>query len=107
MMKSGGVLRVAVPDGELYLRNYFADRSWMLERRRRQFRTPMEVLNEVARQTHQHHYMYDYETLSLWLREAGFSSVVRVSFRQGRGPSELLIDSEKRAFESLYVEATR
>jgi hypothetical protein len=51
--------------------------------------------------------MYDYETLSLWLREAGFSSVVRVSFRQGRGPSELLIDSEKRAFESLYVEATR
>jgi predicted SAM-dependent methyltransferase len=107
VLQPGAILRVVVPDGELYLRNYFQDRTWMLERRKGSFRTPMEVINEAARQTYEHQYLYDYETLALWLQEAGFSSVWQCEFRQGQGPSELLIDRSERVFESLYVEARR
>jgi predicted SAM-dependent methyltransferase len=108
VLKDRGVIRVIVPDGELYCRNYLSDRQWMMERRQRcQFRTPMEVINEVARQKQEHQYLYDFETLALKLSEAGFGSIHRCTFQSGEGPRELLIDSQARAFESLYVEATR
>jgi len=100
----GGILRLSVPDGELYLKRYFEDREWMLARRNRRFQTPMEVINEVFRQGREHHYCFDYETLSLWLRNAGFVEVVRADLGLGACP-ELLIDQEWRKFESLYVEA--
>lgn len=108
VLKHRGAIRVIVPDGELYIRNYLNDRNWMMRRRPyRNFHTPMEVINEVARHGLHHQYMYDFETLELRLAEAGFGSIRRCAFQQGAGPQELLIDSETRAFESLYVEATR
>jgi len=58
----------------------------MMERRTlRHFRTPMEVINEVARQQQQHHYLYDFETLELKLSEAGFGSIHRCMFQSGKG----------------------
>jgi predicted SAM-dependent methyltransferase len=108
VLKRHGVIRVVVPDGELYIRNYLSDRTWMMERRTRcQFHTPMEVINEVARQKQEHQYMYDFETLALKLSEAGFGSIRRCAFQRGEGPQALLIDRQARAFESLYVEAIR
>ena len=56
----------------------------------------MEVINEVARQQGQHQYLYDFETLSLRMAEAGFSSIRRCKFREGVGPRELLIDRDPR-----------
>lgn len=78
----------------------------MLARRNGKFGTPMEVVNEVFRQRYEHGYCYDYETLSLWLREAGFVDVARVDFGKGSRP-ELLIDQESRCIDSLYVKARR
>jgi predicted SAM-dependent methyltransferase len=108
VLKDRGVIRVIVPDGELYIRKYLSDREWMMKRWPRfGFRTPMEVINQVARQGQQHQYMYDFETLQLKLSDAGFGLIHRCSFRSGNGPTELLIDREERALESLYAEATR
>ncbi|HEY1769790.1 MAG TPA: methyltransferase domain-containing protein [Chthoniobacterales bacterium] len=101
----GGILRLSVPDGELYLRRYFDDRSWMLDRRGGRHRTPMEVVNVVFRQRYEHQYCYDFETLALYLRDAGFASVRRMEYCHGEMP-ELLIDREDRRFESLYIEAS-
>ena len=106
ILRPGGVLRLIVPDGELYVRRFFEDRAWMLERRDRRFRTPMEVMNEVFRQEYEHQYTYDYETLSLHLKEAGFTDIKREGLKTGAMP-ELLVDQEWRAFESLYVEARK
>jgi predicted SAM-dependent methyltransferase len=106
VLRAGGVLRLSVPDGELYVRRYFDDRAWMLSLKRRglRFRTPMEVLNEVFRQRYEHQYTYDFETLALALRSAGFVDVTRVGFGEGLLPA-LQIDQPSRRFESLYVEA--
>lgn len=106
VLRPGGVLRLSVPDGELYIRRYVEDRAWMLESRGPRFRTPMEVLNEVFRQRYEHQYIYDFETLALALRDAGFVDVTRVGFGEGLLPA-LQIDQPARRWESLYVEARR
>lgn len=106
VLTPNGILRLSIPDGELYLKNYFHNREWILERRNAKFRTPMEVINEVFRQDFEHHYCYDFETLSLWLKEAGFTDIVRVGFENGSCP-ELQVDKESRSFESMYVEAKK
>lgn len=51
-----------------------------------------------------HRYMWDFESLSGALREAGFSTVARCRYRQGRTPDLDLLDN--RPEETLYVEAS-
>jgi predicted SAM-dependent methyltransferase len=106
VLRPGGVLRLSVPDGELYIRRYVDDPAWMLERRGESARTPMEVLNEVFRQRYEHQYIYDDETLALALRDAGFVDVTRAGFGEGLLPA-LQIDQPARSWESLYMEARR
>jgi hypothetical protein len=67
------------------------------------FRTKMEVVNFHFRQSGQHRFSYDDETLSALLRECGFEAVTRRDFASSELP-ELAIDSELRAPESLVVE---
>ena len=50
--------------------------------------------------------MYDFQLLKLLLDRLGFESARKVNFREGRDPI-LLIDSESRRSESLYVEAEK
>lgn len=51
-----------------------------------------------------HQYAYDFETLQALLTEAGFINIIRCKFLEGLD-ARLLIDSEERAIESLYLEA--
>ncbi len=106
VLKSGGTIRISVPDGELYLDKYFTDPDWVLKRRDGRFRTRMEVINEVFRQRYEHQYTYDFETISLYLNETGFVNCKKQGYGNGSVP-ELLIDKENRAFESLIVEAQK
>ena len=67
----------------------------------------MEVINCVFRQTYEHQYCYDEETLILHLKEAGFESAEpKKKFGEGEIP-DLLIDQKDRACESLYAEAKK
>jgi predicted SAM-dependent methyltransferase len=112
VLKPGGTLRIVVPDGELYLSEYarivagddghlpFSDGDEY-----RGIYTPIMSVNRIFGRFG-HRFIYDYETLSELLSRQGFVDIVRSAFRKGRD-AVLLIDTEKRAPESLYIEATK
>lgn len=103
-----GVARIIVPDGGLYVRRYlaaqplpYADDDMVAS----DIYTPFMSVNRIFYGCG-HRFIYDFETLALVLRRAGFQEVNRCSFATGRDP-QLLIDTPARAVESLYVEALR
>ncbi len=118
VLRPGGVLRVIVPDMERYLAAY-ARGGWEELARIRplepaledpytrvRYQTRAELINHIFRQGFEHKYAYDCETLSLRLRQAGFSSVERRPCGAGAQP-ELVLDQPQRASESLYLEAIK
>jgi predicted SAM-dependent methyltransferase len=108
VLQPGGVLRVSTPDGELYLRSYAGDGEFLRHEAFPQpAETPMDRINQVMREYGQHLWIYDAESLILALKRAGFSWVSRQRFGDSQHPRMGQIDSEMRAFESLYVEAVK
>jgi predicted SAM-dependent methyltransferase len=120
-LKSGGVLRVIVPDAEAYLRLYAQDDWDGLARLRpltkadgthrdhwlpNSYATRMELINAVFRQDGEHRYAYDFETLERLLQKVGFKDIRRVGFGVSTDPS-MPGDTPQRASESLYVEAIK
>jgi predicted SAM-dependent methyltransferase len=115
----GGILRIIVPDGELYLDLYHSwkrgDRTsfpYVDPQGRRDYEedsrygfTPMMAVNRIFR-GYEHRFAWDFETLQRVLSHAGFNEIRRVVFREGNDPM-LLIDSEVRRPQSLYVESRR
>jgi predicted SAM-dependent methyltransferase len=112
-LQEDGVLRIIVPDGELYVRAYSAP-GWEAlnlvkcggDVPEQVFRTKMEALNHVFLQDAEHYGAFDAETLGLVLNEAGFRDVTRRSWREGDFPGGP-IDLELHRPYSLYYEARR
>lgn len=103
VLQSGGVLRVGVPDLERYIHSYDSGDP-IIDDCRPGRPTRAIALSEIFFH-HGHKAMYDYETLALACREAGFSSTEHSAFAQGRLGVE--VDSESHKLETLYVEATK
>lgn len=116
VLASGGTLRVVVPDAELYLRRYVQHLDGVpresfpyedVERRDPRW-VPLGSVNRVFYQDRYspagHRTMFDFELLRRLASQAGFTTVDRASFRIGRD-RVLLVDSDARRSESLYVEA--
>lgn len=107
----GGVMRIIVPDGALYLAEYAKYRAGepykmpVAEEDERLFPfvTPMISVNRICR-AYDHLFLWDFETLRPALFKSGFSSVERRSFGEGVD-LKLLRDAPDRRVESLYVEA--
>jgi predicted SAM-dependent methyltransferase len=107
MLKPGGILRIITPDGAIYFDIY--------ERRKRGenvkmpyeegFITPMARINGIFR-NHGHKFIFDFETVQIVLEKSGFKNIKKESFKSGKD-SNLLLDTEYRAFESLYVECEK
>lgn len=116
VLAAGGILRLVVPDAELYLtiygRQIRGDTSvpfpYQPASCAEGLDSPILHVNRVFYQDREspqgHCAMYDFHLLERMLRDAGFAAVERRSYRAGRDPA-LLIDTESRACESLYVEA--
>jgi predicted SAM-dependent methyltransferase len=105
VLKPGGVLRIGVPDAERYLRSYISESDEFLDSNRPNRPTRLLALQEVFYE-YGHRTMYDYQTLNLLFRSAGFVIIRRASF----GKSEYLAqppDSEDRRSETLYVETVK
>lgn len=120
-LQPGGVLRIIVPDAEMYLKAY-ASGDWdalvknrPLERQGEAYRdcwlnetyhTKLEVVNAVFRQGSEHKFAYDAETLMFDLRAAGFREVINQRFGKSAS-NDALLDSPERELESLYVEGVK
>lgn len=106
-----GVLRVVVPDAEMYIRAYI-EPGWSAlnnitcggEVPEQSFTSKMEALNHVFHQGGEHHSGYDAESMELTLRTAGFSRVKHCTWRVGDFPNGC-IDREQHRPYSLYFEA--
>ena len=108
VLKTGGVLRVSTPDAGLFLRSYSGDRAFLNHPGfTESVETPLDRINMMMREYGQHLWVYDAESLMLLLRKTGFSSVVEQQYGVSIHPRMQQIDSAERAFESLYVEATK
>src|SRR3989442_1209679 len=103
VLQPGGVLRIGVPDLERYIHAYHG-KDPIIDDCRPGRPTQAIAMSEIFFH-HGHRATYDYETLALACREAGFSFVEHSAFAQGRLGAE--VDSEMRSLETLYAEATK
>ena len=112
VLRAGGILRIVVPDGQLYLSKYakhlaggLADMPYA-EDDESNFAivTPIVSVNRIFG-AHGHQFIWDYETLRLVLLKCGFTRIERRTFGEGTDP-KLLRDTPSRNIESLYVEAS-
>ena len=108
ILKSNGIIRIVVPDAELYLDLYQENKLG----KELPFpypatdcdKTDMMYVNDVFR-SYGHQYAYDALTLTKLLKKAGFVNIQKKSFMNGRD-RKLLIDTEYRSVSSLYMEAS-
>lgn len=112
VLRAGGILRVVVPDGQIYLSEYakhLAGNAACMpygedDKSSFAIATPITSVNRIF-SGHGHRFIWDYETLRLALFACGFGDVARRGFGEGRDP-RLLRDTPSRRVESLYVEAS-
>ncbi len=107
MLQPGGIIRIVVPDGELYFDLYHERKNGKTVHfpYEEGHITGMSRINELFRR-HGHLFIYDFETMKKILEAAGFVNIRKESYRKGNDPV-LLLDLDWRAHESLYVEAGR
>jgi predicted SAM-dependent methyltransferase len=118
VLNPGGIIRIIVPDMELYIKGYL-DSGWDTYINVRQLsndlkdhgmKTPyhckMELFNVVMRQGTEHKYGYDFENLKFVLDYFGFRDVKKQQFKVSY-LDELCIDHPSHKKESLYIEAIK
>ena len=112
ILQPKGVVRIILPDAELYLDLYEQSKNgknvefpYVSDTEKKNNFTPIMSVNRIFRD-HGHLFAYDAETLAVLLKNAGFINIKKESYMSGRC-SELLIDTESRKIESLYIEAEK
>lgn len=119
LLKPKGNLRITVPDGGLYIDLYSRSINgekiefpYVGEEGQKDLEkdsivgfTPMMAVNRIFR-GYGHLFAYDYETLKNMLASIGFKDIKQESFGLGR-EKKLILDSEKRKPQTLYVEASK
>lgn len=101
-LKSGGWLRISVPDLKKYV-NYYCGKE--AHRNFERWETGAEALRSVSQNYH-HRGLWDATLLSKCMTQCGFLQVSQVSFKKG-SDIRLLVDSEEREWESLYMEGRK
>jgi predicted SAM-dependent methyltransferase len=107
VLERGGVVRILVPDAELYLNTYVR----IKEGGKVEFpyhdpeKTSIMHVNRVFRD-YDHLFAYDFETIERMLTQAGFDEIQRKGHNEG-SDKNLLIDSREREIESLRVECVK
>jgi SAM-dependent methyltransferase len=104
VLKPGGILRIGVPDAAKYLQGYNDESNPFLESMRPGRPTRLLAVQDLFYWPG-HRTMYDFETLGLVVRAAGFSRVERRDF--GESALDPVPDSAHREPETLYVEAVK
>ena len=113
VLEHGGTLRISVPDTQRFLQAYvyndlsrWRELGWNVDRLQEHIYTQMHVLNLVFQQSGDHLFAYDFETLSVVLKKAGFKTVLRSQYN-GSADDQLRVDCDVHKLYSLYVEALK
>ena len=110
ILKIGGILRLSVPDLYLFAEKYvrgddeFYGQTTRDEKERFVGRTLSEKFMFVVSGMG-HKYQYDFDSLSLLLRECGFNQIERKRYRESDIPEIDLLDN--RPEQSLFIEARK
>lgn len=107
ILAPGGCIRLIVPDGEKIMRTYFENPGELVKRRQSVTSCDMEAVNSYFRQRYEHQIAYDEKLLAWQLQAVGFIEVERMCFGRAKASTSILIDDEKYAWESLYIEAIK
>jgi predicted SAM-dependent methyltransferase len=112
VLRPGGRLRITCPALDIYVERYqagdqaFFDQVYAAGRSFEDLATPGHIL---MGQMHGwgHQWIYDHAGMTYELNKAGFTGVVRSSFRDSDFPDleDLEPDTEARTIQSLYMEA--
>lgn len=119
VLKPGCLVRIVVPDAGLYISLYSRAKSgenvefpYVGEAGKKDFEvdsavafTPIMAVNRIFR-SYGHRFAYDFQTMEAMLKHVGFVGVSQCAFRVG-SDTNLLVDAEYRAPQSLYVEAIK
>lgn len=113
VLKPGGNIRIVVPDGELYLTRYSEIMREQTSARLpyadgdnyQGLYSPIMSVNRIF-YADGHVFIYDFDTLHKLLERNRFIEIRKKTHKSGRDP-QLLIDTESRMVESLYVEASK
>jgi predicted SAM-dependent methyltransferase len=121
VLKPGTKIRVIVPDVSVFIEAYSSkNQAWFKEwerliftesadseRAERKLASPMCAISFIT-QEYFHQSSWDFETMSYFLKEAGFISIEKCEFRKGSEKNLLQdLDHLDRKLVSLYVEATK
>lgn len=102
VLKPGAIFRCSVPDLRRYVDFYEGRNS---DAQFNMFRSGCEAFWNLT-QNHLHRSVWDSDMLKQEMVASGFSRTEQRGFREGED-ARLLVDLEHRAWESLYVEATK
>lgn len=110
VLEPGAWVRIVVPSLEIYARKYVQAISGGQDAMPSKPEingdyTPAIGLNDIF-YNWGHRFIYDFKMLNIMLTKSGFSEISRREYLQG-SDSKLLIDTDFRAIESLYVEARK
>jgi SAM-dependent methyltransferase len=107
VLKSGGTLRIAVPDLGRIVRDYLTDASALASHRFVDRLLLRHTWQDCLHPGAHHCQMFDGRSLVSMLREAGFVDARVSQFGDSQIPDVSKVELESRKSESLYVEATK
>lgn len=110
ILEKGRLLRLIVPDAEKYLRAYCQNDNEFFEKLKDlgeggPFRTRIEIINQVFRMGGAHKFAWDLETLSMVLKDVGFTRVEKSQLGDVDPDLNIDLTDSWRYLESLYVNA--
>lgn len=107
VLKQGGVIRIAVPDLGLLVREYLEDTSPMASHALLSRLSLTHSLRDLVHPGSNHSQMFDRRSLVDLLQSAGFANPLSRPFRESTIPEIERLELEVRHRESLYVEAQK
>lgn len=113
VLKSGGILRISVPDIEKIVSNYLHDKD-KVEAAREFGKTVFGDVKDIIPNRIQkistlfiryHKWHYNFQYLKQLLEETGFKKITKCDFRKGNTPDLSKLELEIHQPTSMYIEA--
>ncbi len=106
ILSVGGIVRICVPDIELYCKFYLNKKFSTISKFKKTYKSKYSAMWNIFQNNH-HLSCYDYQCLKMFLEKAGFKNIRKLKYNISQNNILASLDSSNRAWESLYVEGTK